>query len=259
MSDSAERLHPAAVAPLVTTVADAAALARAVADRFIASAEEAVRARGVFRVALAGGTTPARAYALLASAPEGAVPWKDTHVFWGDERPVPPDHPDSNYGMAHAALLAHVPLPETHIHRLQGEAQDLEAAASDYAIELAHAFGLATDGAPPRFDLVLLGMGPEGHTASLFPESPVLHSHAWVAAPFVPALGMRRLTLTPWVINAAQSIVLGVGGMNKATALAAVLGGPREPERFPAQAITPVDGRVEWLLEADLAQAAGVQ
>jgi len=246
-------------APVITKVADAEALARAVADRFIAAAARAVRARGVFRVALAGGTTPAQAYALLAAAPAGTLPWKDTQVFWGDERPVPPDHPDSNYHMAQTALLAHVPVPPSQIHRLHGEAQDLEAAASDYAIDLAHAFGLATDGPPPRFDLVLLGMGAEGHTASLFPESPILHSRAWVAAPFVPALGMRRLTLTPWVINAAEAILFGVGGTNKAAALAAVLGGPPQPKRFPAQAIAPVDGRVEWLVAADLAAAAGVE
>jgi len=245
-------------APRMTLVPDADALARATADRFIASAALAVRSRGLFRVALAGGSTPARAYEIIAAAPPGAVPWKDTHVFWGDERPVPPDHPDSNYHMAVETLLSRVPVPEANVHRLHGEAQDLEAAAADYAVDLAYAFGVPTAEAPPRFDLVLLGMGPEGHTASLFPESPVLESRAWVAAPFVPALGMRRLTLTPWVINAAAGVLFAVGGTNKAGALTAVLGGARQPDRFPAQAIAPRDGRLEWIVEAELAKAAGV-
>ncbi len=244
--------------PRVTTVPGVDSLARVTAERFIAAAALAVRTRGVFRVALAGGTTPARAYEIIAAAPSGAVQWTETHVFWGDERPVPPDHPDSNYRMAKEALLSRVPLPEGNVHRLRGEAQDLEAAAAEYAEELAYAFGVPMAGAPPRFDLILLGMGPEGHTASLFPASPVLDSRAWVAAPFVPALGMRRLTLTPWVINAAAAVIFAVSGTNKATALSVVLSGERQPERFPAQAIMPVDGRLEWLVEAELARAAGV-
>jgi 6-phosphogluconolactonase len=242
----------------VTTVPDAEALALALVERFVAAAREAVRRRGVFRVALAGGTTPQRAYELLAALPAGEVPWAETQVFFGDERPVPPDHPDSNYRMAWEALLSRVPVPPAHVHRLRGEAQDLDAAAAEYAEELAYAFGIPTAGPPPRFDLVLLGMGAEGHTASLFPGSPVLASHAWVAAPFVPQLGMRRLTLTPWVLNAAERVVFAVSGTNKASALAAVLRGPHQPERYPAQAIRPVDGRLEWLVDAALARAAGL-
>lgn len=241
----------------VTVLPDPESLARHTADRFIATAAEAVRERGAFRVALAGGSTPARAYELIAAAPAGAVPWSDVHVFWGDERPVPPDHPDSNYRMALENLLAHVPVPPGQVHRLKGEAQDLEAAAAAYAEELAHVFGLPMAEEPPCFDLVLLGMGPEGHTASLFPDSPVLRSHAWVAAPFVPALGMRRLTLTPWVINGARHILFAVAGTNKAAALSSVLNGAPAPERFPAQAIEPRHGRVDWLIEAELARAAG--
>ena len=243
---------------MLTVLAQPEALAQTLARRFVAAARASVARRGAFRVALAGGTTPARAYALLAALPEGEVPWPQVHVYWGDERPVPPDHPDSNYRMAHEALLAHVPVPPEHIHRMHGEAQDLEAAAADYALGLADGFGIATGGDPPRFDLVLLGMGPEGHTASLFPASPVLGSRAWVAAPFVPALGMRRLTLTPWVINAARAVIFGVAGANKAAALAAVLRGAHEPQRFPAQAIAPEAGTTEWLLDAPLAEAAGV-
>lgn len=242
----------------ITTLSDAEALAGAVADRFVQAAREAVRLRGVFRVALAGGSTPARAYELLAQRSAGEIPWAETQVFWGDERPVPPDHPDSNYRMAFEAMLSRVPVPPSQVHRLHGEAQDLEAAAAEYAETLAYAFGIATLGHPPRFDLILLGMGAEGHTASLFPDSPVLGSRAWIAAPFVPALGMRRLTMTPWVINAAARVVFGVAGGNKSAALAAVLKGAYQPDRFPAQVVRPADGHVEWLIDAPLAKAANV-
>ena len=242
----------------VIRLADADALAGAMADRFAHAAEEAVAARGVFSVALAGGTTPSAAYALLAGpAYAERVPWAQSQVFWGDERPVPPDHPDSNYRMAHQALLSRVAVPATNIHRMRGEAQDLETAAGEYASELAQVFDLRPGGLPPRFDLVLLGMGPEGHTASLFPDSPALGSTRWVEAPFVPQLGMRRITLTPLVLNAARLVVFGVGGKGKAQALAAVLKGPRQPERFPAQVIHPENGDVAWLVEQALADAAG--
>ncbi len=241
--------------PSVTVVPDAPALASLLAERFVALARAAVRERGAFRVALAGGTTPAQAYRLVA---DQDLPWSQVHVFWGDERPVPPDHPDSNYRMAEEALLRRVPLPDGNVHRMAGEAQDLEAAAAEYAVDLAHAFGIPMAEDPPRFDLVLLGMGAEGHTASLFPDSPVLESHAWVAAPFVPQLGMRRLTLTPWVLNAARAVIFGVGGESKAAALRAVLGSPRQPARYPAQAVAPRVGTLEWVLEAPLARAAGV-
>ncbi len=230
-------------------------MAEALATRFVDAAQRALHARGVFRVALAGGSTPAAAYARLASAP---LAWSGVEVFWGDERPVPPDHPDSNYRMAHEALLARVPIAPAHIHRMQGEAADLERAAADYAVTLADAFGIAPDGEPPSFDLVLLGMGAEGHTASLFPESPALRAQAWVAPPFVPALGMRRLTLTPRVINRAAQVVFAVAGVNKASALRAVLRGPLQPERFPAQAVAPSSGALEWLVEAALAAKAGL-
>jgi 6-phosphogluconolactonase len=239
----------------ITVVTGDEALAEALAARFVDALRRAVAERGVFRVALAGGTTPALAYQRLA---EADVPWSLVHVFWGDERPVPPDHPDSNYRMAWETLLSRVPIPPAQIHRMRGEAQDLEAAAAEYAVELADAFGIAPDGPPPRFDLILLGMGPEGHTASLFPESPALASRAWVASPFVPELGMRRLTLTPVVLNRAAAVVFAVSGVNKAHALRAVLQGPRQPERYPAQIVQPGDGTVEWLVEAALAARAGI-
>jgi len=243
----------------VTPVADGEELATALAQRWLAAAQEAIAERGVFYVALAGGSTPQAAYERLATEAYAArVDWHRVQVFWGDERPVPPDHPDSNYRMAYEALLRKVPVPEANVHRLRGEAQDLEAAAGEYAAELARTFGIPADGNPPRFDLVLLGMGAEGHTASLFPDSPALQSTRWVEAPFVPQLGMRRLTLTPRVLNAARRIVFAVGGKGKAQALRAVLRGPRQPERLPAQAITPADGTLEWLVERALVEAAGL-
>ena len=248
---------PASAGPEIEVLSDAAALAQALAQRFATACSGSVRRHGTFRVALAGGTTPAQAYALLAAWPE-PLPWGNVQVFWGDERPVPPDHPDSNYRMAHEALLAHVGVPAGQVHRLRGEARDLAGAAAEYALALADAFGIPADGPPPRFDLVLLGMGAEGHTASLFPGSPVLDSRAWVAAPFVPALGMCRLTLTPAVLNAAAQVVFAVGGVSKASALGSVLRGPREPDRFPAQVVRPTDGRLQWLVQRDLARAAGL-
>lgn len=240
----------------VTVVPDAAALAAALAQRFRDAARRAVRERGAFTVALAGGSTPEAAYALLAT--QGGIPWRAVHVFWGDERAVPPDHPDSNYRMAWRALLAHVPVPAAQVHRMRGEAEDLEEAAREYEAVLRGAFGLPAGGLPPRLDLILLGMGAEGHTASLFPGSPALGAREWVAAPFVPALRARRLTLTPAVINRAAEVVFAVAGVQKAEALRAVLLGPRCPERYPAQAVAPVGGRVEWLVEQALAERAGV-
>lgn len=243
----------------ITRVPDGSALAEALVERWAEMAARAVEERGVFRIALAGGTTPAAAYARLGQAPWAeSLPWERTEVFWGDERPVPPDHPDSNYRMAHEAMLAHVPIAPENIHRMRGEARELDAAAEEYRKELATAFGIDPDGAPPVFDLILLGMGPEGHTASLFPDSPALHSTRWVEAPFVPQLGMRRITLTPVVINRARSVVFTVGGRGKEAALSAVLKGPREPDRFPAQIVGPSEGSVEWILEEALAEGAGV-
>lgn len=242
----------------LTIVAGDTALAETLVARFVTAAREAIGARGRFQVALAGGTTPAAAYQVLADRHDTDLPWSQVHVFWGDERPVPPDHPDSNYRMAAEHLLRRVPIPANQIHRMRGEAEDLEQAASAYADELAQTFGIAPDGPPPAFDLVLLGMGPEGHTASLFPDSPALTATDWVQAPFVPQLGMRRLTLTPRVINAARAVVFAVAGQNKAAALRAVLAAATEPERFPARVVDPTAGSLEWLVERELAAAAGL-
>jgi 6-phosphogluconolactonase len=236
-------------ARVVRVVEDLAAVAREAAEEWRACAARAIAASGRFTVALSGGATPRALYALLAdgSAPyRAALPWATTHVFWGDERAVPPDHPDSNYGMAREALLARVPLPPENVHRMRGE-DPPEAAARSYEDELRAFFGGA-----PRLDLVLLGIGPDGHTASLFPGSPTLDERTRiVAAPYVPALGASRITLTLPAIEAAARLVFLVSGEGKAAALARVLSGDAGPGAPPAARVSSADGRpVLWIVDA---------
>jgi len=233
-------------------VEDAAALARAAAEEATRRAEEAARARGRFTIALAGGSTPRALYRLLADAAgpfRERFPWSVAQVFWGDERHVPPDHPDSNYQMAREALLDHVPLPAHNVHRIPAEDPDAARAAARYDAELAAAFALSADGLP-RFDLVLLGLGPDGHTASLFPGTEVVHERKRrVAAPFVPKLSAFRITLTPPVINHAAAVLFLVSGEGKAAALAAVIEGATQVDLHPAQVVTPHDGALVWLVD----------
>jgi 6-phosphogluconolactonase len=168
---------------------------------------------------------------------------------------VPPDHPDSNYGMARALLLGPLGLPSERVHRISAEGPDASAAAVAYQAEIAAALGAPADGSPPPLDLVLLGLGADGHTASLFPGSPALEERRrWVVVQFVPALGQDRFTLTVPMLNCAREVIVLVSGGDKAAALAAVLEGPEEPERWPAQLIRPGSGRLLWL--ADRAAAA---
>ena len=210
---------------------------------------------GRFVVALSGGSTPKRLYALLATAAyAGRVDWSRVHVFWGDERCVPPDDPASNYRMAREALLSRVPVPEGNVHRMRGE-DDPGSAAAAYERELREIF-VTPDGPPAcipgrRFDLVLLGMGDNGHTASLFPGTPaVREAERWVLAQYVEAVSMWRVTLTPVVINAAAEVTFLVSGGDKAEMLRRVLKGPHVPDALPAQAIAPGHGRLRWLVDA---------
>lgn len=223
---------------------DAEALARAAADEVARCAEAAVRKHGRFTIALSGGSTPQRLYRALADreAPFRArIEWSATHVFWGDERHVPPDHPDSNYRMAREALLDHVPVPQGNIHRIHAELPD---AAEAYETELRRAFALAP-GEAPRFDLVLMGLGADGHTASLFPGSDALHERVrLVIAPWIDKLSSFRITLTLPVFESAAEVFFLVSGEDKAAALQAVLQG--EPERYPAQLVHPREGRLLW-------------
>lgn len=238
-------------------------LALRAAERFVSAAGEAVRARGRFRVALAGGRTPRTLYRRLAEEPFfSSVPWQQTEVFWGDERWVPPDHPDSNYRMTYEILLSRVPIPASHVHPMPVTGEPGEAAAA-YEREIRAVFRLPVEGgAVPRFDLILLGLGQDGHTASLFPGSPVLGDTTHlVAAPFVPALGAYRLTLTPSVLCAAAHLVFLVSGADKAAALRAVLRpGPRvdgrdatppekDDSRWPARLVRLRGGTVIWLVD----------
>lgn len=230
---------------------DADAVARYAAREFVRRARVAIEASGAFRVALAGGSTPRRSYELLADPSLAAqVDWEATHVFFGDERAVPPDHADSNYRTAFETLLSKVKIPEAQVHRMAGERADLDAAATEYEATMAESFDLTVESGPPRFDLVMLGMGDDGHTASLFPGTAALdESRAWVVANDVPQKATRRLTLTVPVLNAAHCVMFAVEGPDKAASLAEVLEGEPDPRHFPSQLIAPGDGDLLWLVD----------
>jgi 6-phosphogluconolactonase len=237
----ADTLQPMNSHPCVHVFPDLEALSRAAAERFVSLAEGAVP----FRVALSGGSTPRRLYELLAAPPfRDQVPWPHTHLFWGDERCVPPDHPDSNYRMARESLLERAPIPARNVHRIRGELAPQEAAAAYEAT-------LRTElGAGGRLDLVLLGMGEDGHTASLFPGSPALHEQTrWVMAQEVEKLGAWRITLTPPIINAAANVLFVVAGGGKAGRLRQALVRPGQEELLPAQMVRPAEGRLLWLVD----------
>jgi 6-phosphogluconolactonase len=222
-------------------------LARAAAECFVARAEEATATRGRFVTVLSGGSTPRAAYALLASETFALqVDWQHVHVFWSDERCVPPNHPDSNYRMARETLLDQAPIPPDNIHRMRGELLPQQAAAA-YRQELE-----ATLGADGRFDLILLGMGTDGHTASLFPETTALEEQELTTvAVYVDRLQTWRVTLTLPTINAARHALFLVSGAAKAGIVQAVL---ESPERqFPAQQVRPESGQLVWLLDAPAA------
>ena len=246
---------PVTVTPTVRVLADRAAVARAAAEEFAVRSEAAVRAHGAALVALSGGSTPRALHALLVDPAEpfrARVPWAKLHVFWGDERPVPPDHPDSNYGMAHDTLLRHVPVPPAQIHRIAGEDPNHMRAAARYAQTLGQVFGACgrLESGWPRFDVVLLGIGADGHTASLFPGTDaVREATRAVVATWVAKLGTHRITLTPPALNGADAVLFLVTGDDKAGALAAVLEGPRQPDVYPSQAIAPRAGALVWLVD----------
>ena len=228
----------------------AADVARATADRFVAAAVDAIEERGVFRVALSGGSTPKRVYPLLIEpARRDPVDWASVEFFWGDERAVPPDHPESNFGVAYGMLISQLPrVRPDRIHRMPAEADDLEAAALSYETELRLAFG-ARGKEPPSFDLVWLGMGPDGHTASLFPGSPALdEEERWVVATWAPSQQAWRMTLTLPVLRAARETLFVVTGADKADALDAVRAGSPE---MPAARVSGEN--VTWLVDAEAA------
>jgi 6-phosphogluconolactonase len=233
---------------------DKAALAAEAADRFVVTARGAVEERGRFFVALSGGTTPEVVFPLLHSAPRvDRVDWSRVEVFWGDERNVPPDHPESNFGNAYRMLLAHLPsLRPEAIHRMQAESPDLEGAALAYEAELRLAFGTRGDELP-AFDLIWLGMGPDGHVASLFPGSKALREmDRWVVPNWAPARRIWRLTLTLPVLNAAREVHFLVSGENKANAVSHIRSGR---SRLPAARVHAQ--RTIWILDRAAAGEAG--
>ena len=201
-----------------------------------------------FYAALSGGLTPRLLYQILAGrALLGRIQWNDVQLFQVDERCVPPDHPDSNYRMIREALLDSAEVPASSFHRMQAEEPDLEKAASDYAAELARVLQ-PQDGLRPRLDMVFLGMGPDGHTASLFPGTAALEEQSvWVRPNRVERLGMSRLTMTLPLLNAAAHVIFLVAGADKAETLRKVLEGP--PGELPAQRIRPVDGSLSWFVD----------
>jgi len=234
---------------------DPDAVAVAAADRFVALAANAVRRRGAFRVALSGGFTPRAAYALLAATPlASAVDWTRVDLFWVDERTVSPDHPDSNFGAARTGGLARMEgLRDGAVHRMRAEEPDLDAAAHAYQAEIAAAFGIPADAPPPTFDLVWLGMGHDGHTASLFPGSPALAElRRWVVGAWAPGPASWRMTLTFPVLNAAREALFTVCGPDKAAAFALVRAGASQ---LPAARVRA--RRTLWLVDASTAGSGG--
>jgi 6-phosphogluconolactonase len=238
----------------LTVASDEGQLAGLAAERVTQLIVQAVADRGTACVSLAGGTTPRRLYADLADVRQpwrDRIPWAQVHLFWGDERHVPPDHPDSNYGMAKAALIDHVPIPPDHVHRIRGELPDAHEAADDYIqqLDVASAFRRKN-----LFDLILLGLGEDAHIASIFPGSDLLDiGHSFqecrVAAVWAPHLGVWRITLTPEAILDSEAIVVLVAGANKAAAVDAALEGALNVKTYPAQLLRTAGDRVEWLLD----------
>ncbi len=235
----------------IRILADGAAIAKRAALKFVQAAAAAVREKGTFNVALAGGSTPKALYSLLVNDPtlRSQVPWDKIHLFFGDERHVAPDHPDSNFRMATEAMISKSPLKPEQVMRIKGEYPDADQAALEYEKALREHFNLK-DAEYPRFDLVLAGMGNEGHTLSLFPGTKALHADGrLVVRNWIGKLYTERITLTaPAAGNAAQVIFM-VTGADKAPALKAVLEGPFEPEQLPAQLLQPQNGKLLWLVD----------
>ena len=243
-------------ATMITVFDDAEALSLGAAEFFVRVAREAVASRGRFAVALSGGATPRRPYELLARAPlRDQVDWTRTHIFWGDERGVPPDDPRSNARLAREVLLNYVPIPVAQVHPMDCGPDPAEGARR-YEVRLRHFFAAAR----PRFDLILLGLGKNGHTASLFPGLPGLaEPDRWVAPVYEAEQDLYRLTLTPVLINEAREVAFLVAGADKAAVVREVIQGPMDPRRLPAQLIQPEPGRLHWLLDKAAAGALNLE
>jgi 6-phosphogluconolactonase len=232
---------------------DALDLAKQAANHFISLSQAAVQNQKQFTVVLSGGSTPRGMYSLLASENfRRRVEWEKVYIFWGDERVVPPNHPDSNYLLASQTLLDQVQLPAKNIHRIHGELDPKEA-AKQYEQELT-SFFTPTPGGIPQFDLVLLGLGEDGHTASLFAGTNALTEQTrWVAENYIHKLNEWRITLTPPIINASKNVIFLVSGERKAKALRGVLVESQRAEKFPAQMIQPKVGEMMWFIDKSAA------
>lgn len=233
-------------------------LFQAAAEELIHAATEAVEKRGRFTIALSGGSTPRNLYTLLAA--NAALPWDKMFFFWGDERHVPPDDPDSNYRMAQESLLSKVPIPPANIFRVPAENPDAAAVAEAYEQTLRTFFSVAADEVP-RFDLILLGMGPDGHTASLFPGTAALQEKSrLVVANWVEKLKSYRITLTLPALNAARCVAFLVSGTDKSTVLHEVLEGDGPGDKYPSKLVRPSAGKLIWFVDrgaaSDLSAAA---
>jgi 6-phosphogluconolactonase len=230
---------------------DGAAIAKRAAQEFVQAAQDAVRAKNSFNVALAGGSTPKALYGLLVndSTLRSQVPWDKMHLFFGDERHVPPDHSESNFRMATEVMISKSPLKPEQVTRIKGEYPDTDQAALEYEKALREYFKLK-DGEFPRFDLLLAGMGNEGHTLSLFPGTKALLADGRIAVRnWVGKLYTERITLTAPAASNAAEIIFMVTGADKALALKAVLEGPFEPDQLPAQLLQPKSGKLLWLVD----------
>lgn len=245
----------------VNVFADAAALTRAAAERFVLLAANAIEDHGVFSVALSGGSTPKALYHLMATdaAIRAKVPWAQIHMFFGDERHVPPDHSDSNFRMANQAMFDVLRTEKPNVHRVLAELADPSAAATQYEADLKEFFeprGLLDEGFP-RFDLIFLGMGPDGHTASLFPESSGLNEKKrWVIANWVQKFETDRITMTYPVLNSAAEVILLVAGAEKASVVIRALGPDTDGVVYPVQRVRPRKGIKRWMVDASA--AAGI-
>jgi 6-phosphogluconolactonase len=233
----------------VRRVATPLDLFQAAADEVIHTATTAIAERGRFTIALSGGSTPKNLYSLIAANASANLPWDRMFFFWGDERHVPPDDPDSNYRMAQETLLSKVPVPPANVFRIPAENPDADAAAEAYDQTLRKFFALAPEEFP-RFDLILLGMGPDGHTASLFPETAALQEKSRLAvANRVEKLDTTRITLTLPVLNSARCVAFLVSGIDKAPALHEVLEGSAPAEKYPSKLVQPSEGKLIWFVD----------
>jgi 6-phosphogluconolactonase len=230
----------------VKVVDDLEQLAKTAAEYIIDQCHKAISLNNRFSIALSGGSTPKPLFELLTkSGYRERIDWSKVHIFWGDERCVPPEDSESNYRMARETLLDHVLLPPDHVYRIRGEA-DPAAAAAEYEQQVTAFFG----DSEPRLDLILLGMGDDGHTASLFPGTPALdETQRWVIPNYVEGKKMWRITFTVRAINAARNVVFLVSGSGKAERLREVLRGPRQPHQLPSQLVNPTDGDLTWLVD----------